>query len=158
MAMERTLCIPSPVGPLTLTATEEALTGLRFGGEPACEEEVCKRLAESPLLRRAVGEIESYFAGRLRRFTLPLAPAGTPFQRAVWEALREIPYGKTRSYGAVAARIGHPRAVRAVGMANHRNPVAILIPCHRVVGADGSLTGYAGGLETKRRLLALERE
>ena len=109
------------------------------------------------LLRRAARELEEYFAGERRDFTLPLAPAGTPFQQRVWRALEAIPYGETRTYAQIAAAVGNPRAVRAVGGANHRNPLPVVIPCHRVIGADGSLTGYAGGLERKTLLLGLER-
>jgi len=100
--------------------------------------------------------LDAYFSGRDVPFVVPLAPVGTPFQREVWTALREIPFGATASYAEIARRIGRPRAVRAVGAANARNPIAIFVPCHRVIGADGSLTGYAGGLERKRALLALE--
>jgi methylated-DNA-[protein]-cysteine S-methyltransferase len=101
-------------------------------------------------------QLAEYFAGRRRDFDLPLAPAGTPFQQRVWQALRAIPYGRTESYGALAARLGQPGAGRAVGLANGQNPIAIVIPCHRVIGAGGALTGYGGGLERKRWLLALE--
>ncbi|MBP8221372.1 MAG: methylated-DNA--[protein]-cysteine S-methyltransferase, partial [Aeromonadaceae bacterium] len=97
-----------------------------------------------------------YFAGRLQRFTLPLAAHGTAFQQAVWQALCDIPYGETRSYGDIARAIGKPAAVRAVGAANGRNPLSIIVPCHRVIGQNGSLTGYAGGLPIKQQLLALE--
>ena len=107
-------------------------------------------------LVEAARELDAYFQGRRRTFAVPLAPAGTPFQQRVWAELREIPFGATASYGEIAARIGNPRACRAVGMANHRNPIAILIPCHRVVGRSGSLVGYAGGLDIKRALLELE--
>lgn len=110
----------------------------------------------TPLLERAEGQILEYLNGRRQEFDLPLAFAGTEFQRKVWQALREIPYGKTVSYGALAEHIGCPGGARAVGMANHANPLPILVPCHRVVGAGGQLTGYAGGLELKRALLALE--
>ncbi len=109
-----------------------------------------------PLLAQLRDELAQYFAGQRRTFDVPLAPQGTPFQRSVWMALLAIPYGATESYGALAARIGKPAAVRAVGLANGRNPVPILIPCHRVIGADGTLTGYGGGLERKAALLALE--
>lgn len=161
--------LPSPVGPLELMATDGALTGLGFGGtadgtEPSAHSALPTPSAPSapsapstPLLCEAARQIDEYFAGLRRRFTLPLAAAGTPFQQEVWRALGEIPYGQTRSYAQVAAQVGRPRACRAVGMANHRNPIAIVTPCHRVVGSDGALTGYAGGMETKRRLLALER-
>jgi methylated-DNA-[protein]-cysteine S-methyltransferase len=110
------------------------------------------------ILVRAIQNLEEYFSGKTKRFSVPLDLRGTPFQRAVWSALLEIPYGETRSYGQVAKRIGKPNAARAVGMACHRNPIGIIIPCHRVIGASGDLTGYAGGLEMKRRLLALERQ
>jgi methylated-DNA-[protein]-cysteine S-methyltransferase len=108
-------------------------------------------------LREARRQLEEYFAGERREFSLTLEPAGTDFQRRVWQALRGIPYGATMSYGELARRIGNPRAVRAVGLANGANPISIIVPCHRVIGADGSLTGYGGGLERKRFLLALER-
>jgi len=111
---------------------------------------------ETPLLRLAAGQLQEYFAGVRREFDLPLAPAGTAFQRSVWAALREIPWGETRSYSEIASAIGHPRACRAVGQANHRNPILILIPCHRVIGRDGSLTGYGAGIGMKRSLLELE--
>lgn len=142
----------SPLGPLTLAETDGALAELRFGG---CADETP---APTPLLRRAEVELAEYFAGRRQEFALPLAPQGTPFQQSVWEALQRIPYGETCTYSRIAALIGRPKACRAVGMANHRNPLAIVIPCHRVVGSDGTLTGYAGGLAVKERLLRLERE
>lgn len=108
------------------------------------------------LLRRAARQLEEYFAGKRTIFDLPLAPQGTPFQQDVWHALCTVPYGKTASYGQIAARIGRPKACRAVGMANHTNPIPIFIPCHRIIGANGNLTGYGGGLDIKRALLALE--
>lgn len=110
------------------------------------------------LLDRAIDEMDEYFAGKRIAFDIPLAPEGTPFQHEVWNALRAIPFGETRSYMDVAAAIGKPRAVRAVGAANGRNPLGIVVPCHRVIGADGSLTGYAGGMERKKFLLDLERD
>ena len=112
---------------------------------------------ETELLARGRVQLLEYLGGARRNFDLPLAPRGTPFQQEVWRALQEIPYGQTRSYGAIAAQIGRDRAVRAVGQANHRNPIPILIPCHRVVGQNVGLTGYAGGLELKEKLLKLER-
>lgn len=142
--------IDSPIGPLTLQGSETALTGLRFG-------DARTDLPSCPLLEQAAAELAEYFAGIRRTFTLPLSPAGTAFQRAVWQALETIPYGETVSYRDIALRIGNPKACRAVGMANNRNPIPILIPCHRVVGADGSLTGYAGGLDAKEQLLKLEK-
>lgn len=150
--MEHTVCIPSPAGPLRITADDGAVTRIGFGGTPGTGS------AETPLLRQAVRELEEYFAGMRRTFTVPTAPAGTEFQRVVWEALRQIPFGETRSYKQIAEHIGRPSACRAVGMANNRNPIAIVIPCHRVVGADGALVGYAAGLEVKSRLLELERK
>lgn len=140
--------IDSPLGPMLLSGTEEAVTGLDFG---AGAEDSC------PMLEIAARELEQYFAGERREFDLPLAPEGTEFQMRVWRALREIPYGETRSYGQIAAAVGNPKASRAVGMANNKNPIAVLIPCHRVIGADGSLTGYGGGLENKRLLLDMEK-
>lgn len=113
---------------------------------------------ETPVLRRTQKELEEYFSGERTRFTIPLAPKGTSFQQTVWQALLEIPYGETRTYRQIAERIGNPKACRAVGLANSRNPIWILVPCHRVIGKNGSLTGYAGGLDKKHFLLELERE
>ncbi len=142
----------SPLGPLTLAEKDGALTHLLFGREilPGSPEE------ETPLLLRAKGELEEYFGGKRRAFGLPLAPKGTGFQQRVWQALLAIPYGETRSYRQLAEMAGCPKGFRAVGMANHRNPISILIPCHRVIGADGSLTGYGGGIGRKQKLLQLE--
>jgi len=141
--------IDSPVGELTLAGDGEHLTELHFGrdGEPTGEDAVLVAARE---------QLHAYFAGKRRSFELPLRPAGTDFQREVWAALREIPYAETIDYGELARRIGRPGAARAVGAANGRNPLAIVVPCHRVIGADGSLTGFGGGLETKRALLELE--
>lgn len=143
-----TRAIKTPIGPLTLEADENAVTAIRFSAGGAQD--------ASPLLDAAEAQLREYFAGARRTFDLPLAPHGTAFQQRVWAALRTIPYGETRTYGELAAAIDSPNASRAVGMANHRNPIPIIIPCHRVIGANGTLTGYAGGLEIKRRLLALE--
>ena len=142
----------TPVGQMALAGEGDAISRLYLPGLPL------PRLAsrETPLLARGREELLEYLAGARRDFDLPLAPQGTPFQQRVWAALREIPYGQTRSYRELALAAGSLRGYRAVGMANHRNPIPILIPCHRVVGADGSLTGYAGGLELKRKLLELE--
>jgi len=115
------------------------------------------QLCETPLLREAVRQFEGYFSGHLKKFTLPIEPTGTAFMKQVWAALCEIPYGMTATYGEIAAKIGKAKASRAVGLANNRNPIPIIIPCHRVIGANGCLTGYAGGLEMKKRLLELER-
>ncbi len=145
-----TMLLESPIGPLTLRSSSEAITALLFGARGGTSPLPC------PVLSRAARELAEYFAGKRRQFTVPLSPAGTDFQRRVWAALEAIPYGETTTYGALAAQVGNPRACRAVGMANNRNPIPIFIPCHRVVGADGSLTGYAGGLDAKRLLLKLE--
>ncbi len=111
---------------------------------------------DTPLLLEAKRQLEEYFAGLRAAFSLPLAPKGTDFQKLVWRELENIPYGETRTYGQIAEAVGNPAASRAVGGANHKNPIAIMIPCHRVIGADGSLTGYAGGLDVKETLLRLE--
>jgi methylated-DNA-[protein]-cysteine S-methyltransferase len=108
-------------------------------------------------LQEAIRQLRAYFAGKLENFDLPLAPEGTPFQRAVWKLLCDIPYGETISYGELARRVGNPKASRAVGLANGSNPIAIVIPCHRVIGSNGKLTGYGGGLPLKEKLLALEQ-
>ena len=150
--MAQWLVLPSPVGELTLAEENGALTGLYFGTSCLLGEK-----GTSPLLEEAARQLQEYFAGCRREFFLPLAPRGTEFQRQVWHALEGIPYGETRTYGEIARAIGKPKACRAVGMANHRNPLSILVPCHRVVGADGSLTGYGGGLEAKQFLLELEK-
>jgi methylated-DNA-[protein]-cysteine S-methyltransferase len=113
--------------------------------------------SQSKILIEAERQLRAYFDGRLRKFDLPLDLRGTEFQRRSWRALLEIPYGETRSYGDMARSIGKPKACRAVGMANHRNPVSIIVPCHRVIGADGSLVGYGGGLDVKKFLLNLEK-
>lgn len=145
----------SPVGRLTLISNGTALTHLEFENPryPAPEHP----LGEDKILTKARRELDAYFAGRLRTFTVALAPQGTAFQQRVWAALLKIPYGATRSYGQQAAAIGAPNASRAVGLANGRNPIAIVIPCHRVIGASGSLTGYGGGMARKQHLLDLEQ-
>ena len=148
--------ISTPVGRLRLAGDDEGLRGISFQNRfrPVEIAEDSERAREP--FREVIAQLEGYFAGDRRGFDLPLAPEGTPFQREVWSALREIPYGETRSYGEVARRLGRSNASRAVGAANGRNPIPIIIPCHRVIGADGSLTGFGGGLEIKRRLLELE--
>lgn len=211
--MKKSLCIATPVGPLTIRATARAVTAVRFGAWPPDEGAETEQDSESPqstkaeqtadhsgtqqnsraeqnptpfeesalgqdwaldqesdaehnadadaasaLLRQAARELREYFAGARRTFDFPLALEGTSFQCAVWEALRGIPFGETRTYAEIARGIGRPKACRAVGMANHRNPAVIVVPCHRVIGSSGALTGFAGGLETKERLLRLERE
>ncbi len=142
------------IGELGIIAEELAITNLFFKGEDISSDTVVK---EIPLLREAGQQIRDYLAGKRISFDLPLAPKGTDFQQKVWQALQEIPYGEVRSYGEVAKEIGQPKAARAVGMANNKNPILILIPCHRVVGATGKLVGYAAGLDVKERLLQLEQ-
>ena len=146
------LAVDTPFGPMALEG-EAALTRLWL---PGTLPDRGGRGEETPLLRAARTQLLEYLAGARRAFDLPLDPAGTDFQRSVWEALGAIPYGETRTYGEIAAAVGRPKAVRAVGQANHVNPLPIFIPCHRVVGKNGALTGYAGGLDLKRALLALE--
>ena len=146
--------VESPIGPLLITAEDGALTRLYmspFHLDSAWDH-------DPPALAEPIRQLAEYFAGERTEFELELRPAGTDFQQSVWELLLGIPYGETTSYGALALELGDPRKVRAVGLANGRNPISIVIPCHRVIGADGSLTGYGGGLERKRHLLDLEAE
>ena len=145
----------SPVGLLKIERTKQGICGLYFlKDQPAPPH---RAAPDHPLLQQAVQELDEYFAGRRTVFTVPLAPEGTPFQLTVWQALQNIPYGSTCSYGEIAAAIGNPKASRAVGMANNKNPLPIFIPCHRVIGANGKLVGYGGGLDIKEKLLALEQ-
>ena len=152
----------SPVGPLLVAVTERGVCRISYDAEPERQVESLARAFGARVLRsprpldEVKRELDEYFAGDRTEFSLPLDPVGTDFQLRAWAALSEIPFGETRSYGQQAARIGSPTAVRAVGAANGRNPIAIIVPCHRVVGAEGSLTGYAGGMDAKRFLLALE--
>jgi methylated-DNA-[protein]-cysteine S-methyltransferase len=143
------MIIDSPVGPLTLVERDGALARLAFG-------RLGQSSPPSPFLDGVAAQLREYFAGERQAFDVALAPSGTEFQLACWRALAEIPYGETRSYGEQARHIGRPDRARAVGAANGANPIAIILPCHRVIGADGSLVGFGGGLETKRRLLDLE--
>jgi methylated-DNA-[protein]-cysteine S-methyltransferase len=146
--------VESPIGPLLITAEDGALTRLYmspFHLDPAW-------VRDPGALAEPARQLAEYFAGERTEFELLLRPAGTDFQRAVWDLLLGIPYGETSTYGALALELGDPRTVRAVGLANGRNPISIVVPCHRVIGADGSLTGYGGGLERKRHLLELEAE
>ena len=149
--------VDSPVGPLLLVARGSQLTRLHFvsGRKPA--EVPAGSIEDDAMLRGVRDQLAEYFTGRRRSFETPLALEGTAFQRRVWTALCDIPYGETSRYGELARRIGQPAAVRAVGLANGSNPIAIIVPCHRVIGANGTLTGYGGGLPTKARLLDLER-
>lgn len=149
--------VPSPLGPLRLLATDAVLVGLYMPEHKGAPERAATPAPGHPVLERCRAQLVEYFAGDRAGFDVPLAPGGTRFQRAVWDALLEIPYGQVRSYGALAARLGRPRAARAVGAANGSNPISILVPCHRVVGAGGSLTGYAGGVARKQWLLEHEQ-
>ncbi|HTZ92815.1 MAG TPA: methylated-DNA--[protein]-cysteine S-methyltransferase [Streptosporangiaceae bacterium] len=151
--------VPSPIGPLTLVAEDGQLTALYMEAQQHRPDEDALGLPGDPAdapFAEAARQLSGYFAGQLTEFDLPLAPTGTAFQRQVWAALQTIPYGQTWSYGQLADKIGRPTAVRAVGLANGKNPIALVIPCHRVIGSDGSLTGYGGGLDRKRFLLGLE--
>ncbi len=150
--------LASPVGQLGLVASERGLAAVLWERErpgrvvlPAALE-----VGQHPLLDETVRQLQAYFKGRLKRFALPLDPHGTEFQRTTWQALSAIPFGTTRTYAQIASDIGRPAAARAVGAANGRNPISIVVPCHRVIGADGSLTGFAGGLEAKAYLLRHE--
>jgi methylated-DNA-[protein]-cysteine S-methyltransferase len=155
--MKQHTVIDSPYGPLTLVADDGILCGLYMTGQRhRPPEETFGERDDLPAFGEATDQLKAYFAGELKEFTLELRLQGTPFQRSVWEQLRKIPYGETRSYGQLADALGNPTASRAVGLANGRNPVGVIVPCHRVVGANGSLTGYGGGLDRKQRLLDFE--
>jgi len=145
--MKETVVFSTVIGNLRLEMTGEKVTGLLFTNEPVQGEE-----------NAVTKEIREYLAGEREAFSAVIEPEGTPFQKKVWVSLMNIPYGETRSYGEIAAMVGNPKAGRAVGMACNRNPIAIIVPCHRVVGSGGSLTGYAGGLTRKEFLLALEQK
>ena len=147
-----------PLGPMIVAATHRGLAGIWFEGQRHLPDTSgWPARPDHPLLRKAIAQLDEYFAGRRHAFDLPLdLQGGTEFQRSVWQALLAIPTGGTTSYGALSARIGRPAAVRAVGAAVGRNPLSIVVPCHRVLGSDGSLTGYAGGLDRKSALLQLE--
>jgi methylated-DNA-[protein]-cysteine S-methyltransferase len=149
--------IDSTVGRLLLAGDGVHLKIIHFQSGPRPRQLADGWIEDPTRLEAAVVQLGEYFDGRRRDFDLPLAPEGTPFQCTVWEGLRRIPYGETLSYGELARRIGHSNASRAVGLANGANPLPIVVPCHRVIGANGSLTGFGGGLEIKRKLLALER-
>jgi methylated-DNA-[protein]-cysteine S-methyltransferase len=158
--MSASLCftqIESPLGPLLLAADDAGVREILFvnGRSPAKPDPSWKE--DRAPLEETIRQLRAYFAGELESFDLPLVPQGTPFQLTVWNRLCEIPYGETISYGELAGRIGNPKASRAVGLANGSNPLPIVIPCHRVIGSNGKLTGYGGGLPIKEKLLALER-
>ncbi len=142
---------PSPVGKIWLSASADALLSVTFGREPSCAV-----ITPTPLIEETASQLDEYFRGCRTEFTLPLAPQGTDFQKRVWNILKDIPYGQTRSYAWVAGMVGCTRSYRAIGGAGNRNPTPIIIPCHRMIGSDGQLKGYVGGLDIKRRLLDLE--
>jgi methylated-DNA-[protein]-cysteine S-methyltransferase len=149
--------VESPIGPLLLLKQADALVGVYMRGHARGPVQHASWRADATRFEREATQLAEYFAGVRRRFDLAVRPAGTPFQRRVWEALTSIPYAQTVSYGVLASAIGRPRASRAVGAANARNPLSIVVPCHRVVGSDGTLTGYAGGPDRKRWLIDWEQ-
>jgi methylated-DNA-[protein]-cysteine S-methyltransferase len=151
----------SPLGELTLVRNSRGLAAILWEKDPIDRvrfAEAPVKAAHDPLLDRAADELSEYFAGRRTSFTVPLAPEGSEFQQRVWRLLREIPFGRTASYGELARRLGSPKLARAVGAANGRNPISVMVPCHRVIGSNGDLVGFAGGLPAKRFLLTLECE
>ena len=154
-----TKTIDSPVGRLTLIASDIGLAAILWEDDDPARVRLSPRVErpDHPILIEAEAQLADYFAGRRQAFTVPHDPQGTPFQQQVWKALRQIPFGETRSYAAIARAIGRPSATRAVGAANGRNPLSIIAPCHRVIGSNGTLTGFAGGLVVKEQLLAHER-
>jgi len=147
----------TPVGPLTLVATDGVLSGVYMHEQRHRPLEETFGTRDDTQSGEAIEQLNAYFTGELREFTVPLAMAGTDFQRRVWTELQQIPYGETTTYGELAERLGVPSAARAVGLANGKNPISIIVPCHRVVGATGNLTGYGGGLPRKRYLLSFEK-
>ena len=147
----------TPIGKLIIFDNGKAITRLDFCENKNNTTESCCQNKETALLKSAAAQLREYFAGQRTSFDLPLEPAGTDFQKAVWRALVGIPYGQTKSYKDIALAAGCPKGYRAVGMANNKNPIAIIIPCHRVIGSNGKLVGYAGGLDIKEKLLKLEQ-
>jgi methylated-DNA-[protein]-cysteine S-methyltransferase len=147
----------SPVGPLTLVASDGVLTGLYMDEQRHRPMEDVFGPRDDTHFDEVIAQLKAYFAGELRAFEVPITLAGTEFQRRVWTELQRIPYGETTTYGELAERLGQPTAARAVGLANGKNPISIIVPCHRVIGSTGNLTGYGGGLPRKRYLLAFER-
>lgn len=143
-------CYNTKIGPITIVEQNGKIIEIRFGKE---YREIQK---ETIVIQQASKQLEEYFAGRRKKFTVEIEAKGTAFQQQVWEALRQIPYGETRTYGQIAQKIGNVNASRAVGMANNKNPIPIIIPCHRVIGSNGKLIGYAGGLDIKEKLLEIE--
>jgi methylated-DNA-[protein]-cysteine S-methyltransferase len=157
MTLTLTTTVESPVGPLTLTAVEGLLTGLHMADQAHAPTDVALWHEDAGAFKEVSAQLAAYFAGELTEFDVPLDMTGTDFQRRVWQGLRQIPFGETWSYAQLAGKVGNAKACRAVGLANGRNPIGIIVPCHRVIGADGSLTGYGGGLDRKSWLLDHER-
>lgn len=155
MANRFTYC-DSPLGAVTLQANEQGLLGVWFETHTTKPEDLGIQEDSFPIFQSVKEQLERYFAGDAVQFDVPIAAKGTPFQQSVWHALTTIPYGETWSYAQLADAIGNPKAVRAVGLANGKNPVSVIVPCHRVIGKNGKLTGYAGGIERKQRLLTIE--
>lgn len=149
-----TYTYPAPFGQLTITEDKKAIIGLSFHKSEKLAAMAVEK--ESPLIKQAYQQLQEYFAGNRKQFNLPLSPVGTPFQQKVWTALQTIPYGETASYQDIAIKVGCPKGPRAIGMANNKNPIAIIIPCHRIIGKSGKMVGYGGGLPIKEFLLALE--
>lgn len=147
----------TPIGTLKITADEQYITGLSLCTEEIANEAAADSIPPTPLLQEAHTQLDEYFSGTRTTFDLPIKyPCGTPFQHSVWDALRAIPYGETRSYEDIAKAIGNPKAVRAIGQANHRNPILLLVPCHRVINKNGTIGGFGCGVEVKKQLLQLE--
>lgn len=155
--MDHKCYIQTPIGIICIEASKEAVTALYFDRKRSLADIQFLKEPETSLLEKAGNQLIEYFQGKRKNFDLPLEPAGTEFQKKVWKALCTIPYGQTKSYGEIAAQIGNPKACRAVGGANNKNPIMIFIPCHRVIGADGSLVGFGGGLDAKKYMLNLEK-
>lgn len=152
----QSLVFQSSIGPIRLSANTQGLTELSFASDAAVGKCNGVTKSDNAHIEAAVQQLEEYLAGQRKQFTVPVLPHGTPFQQRVWQALQQIPYGQTWSYKELAERVDRPKGFQAVGQANGRNPIAIIIPCHRVIAADGTLGGYAGGLAVKRSLLAIE--
>ena len=155
--MDHKCYIQTPIGIICIEASKEAVTALYLDRKEFLADIQFLKEPETDLLEKAGNQLIEYFQGKRKNFDLPLEPAGTEFQKKVWKALCTIPYGQTKSYGEIAAQIGNPKACRAVGGANNKNPIMIFIPCHRVIGADGSLVGFGGGLDAKKYMLNLEK-
>lgn len=153
--MSNIIYMDSPLGSIGIVEKNEKITNLFFAEAESIQMDGIAE-AETPLLLKAKCQLEEYFLGKRKKFDLPLDPQGTDFMKRDWDALLKVPYGETRSYKDIAVALGNPKACRAVGLANNRNPIAIVIPCHRIIGADGKLVGYAGGLHLKKYLLELE--